>query len=128
VFHLLDHWRQRKEDGLAPLIWNPSCTLLSDVGQQSRHVRNQRPIDGDSGSNSHSDDEDFAAELARISEDGSELYNSPPPPPSPHQTQSKSGRLEPEEPDEVGLQSPSFEATSSVPRLSCESNLSMYAI
>jgi hypothetical protein len=128
VFRLLDHWRQQKQAGLAPLIWNPSSELISGVGQKLRHVQNQIPINADSSSEDNSDDEDFAAVLAQISDDSSEPHNNLPPSPSPHSKPSWSGSSEPEEWDEVGLKSPSFEATPYIPHLSCESNLSIYAI
>jgi hypothetical protein len=120
VFCLLDHWRKRQQAGLAPLIWNPSCELISGIGQQSRHVRNQKPIDGDSSSDSNSDDEDFAAQLANITEDGTEPYNYLRASPSPHSTPSRSGALEPEEQDEVDLRSLSSGATPHIPHISCE--------
>ncbi|KAI9438460.1 hypothetical protein BJY52DRAFT_1229805 [Lactarius psammicola] len=37
VFDLLNHWRQRKQDHLEPLIWVSSCPLLKDVKQPSKH-------------------------------------------------------------------------------------------
>ncbi|KAI9435908.1 hypothetical protein BJY52DRAFT_1230612 [Lactarius psammicola] len=39
VFDLLNHWRQRKQDHLEPLIWVSSCPLLKDVEQPSKHRR-----------------------------------------------------------------------------------------
>ncbi|KAH9160442.1 hypothetical protein EDB89DRAFT_1914726 [Lactarius sanguifluus] len=34
VFQLLDHWRQRRKEGLIPLIWNPSLCPESATDQQ----------------------------------------------------------------------------------------------
>jgi hypothetical protein len=65
VFHLLDHWRQRQESGLTPLIWNPSCELLADAEQQSKHVRSRRDIQHDSDSEDDSGEEDITTELGR---------------------------------------------------------------
>ena len=31
VFQLLDHWRQREEDGMDPIIWNPRCKVLASM-------------------------------------------------------------------------------------------------
>ncbi|KAH9011565.1 hypothetical protein EDB84DRAFT_1569679 [Lactarius hengduanensis] len=44
VHDLLIYWRQRKEDGLDPLIWNPSCELLadSDLEKTSKHLPARR--------------------------------------------------------------------------------------
>lgn len=80
MFRLLDHWRQRENDGLTPLIWNPSCELLNDSGLCSRSIgiakKKAIPTPLDSGSSSSSDspkpsdkdleEEDFAAEMANI--------------------------------------------------------------
>ena len=56
VFQLLDHWRQRKADGHEPLIWNPSCDVLTRFDEQV-HSQNARHRD------QLSDEEDFAPEL-----------------------------------------------------------------
>src|ERR1700744_158675 len=37
LYDLLDHWRDRELSGLEPLIWAPSCPLLSDVEDPSEH-------------------------------------------------------------------------------------------
>lgn len=78
VFELLDHWRQRQKDQLTPLIWNPACELLADVDQLSQLDQNtQRTRTSqshlnerdyrDRSSNSDSEEEDFAAELDKVS-------------------------------------------------------------
>jgi hypothetical protein len=99
MFRLLEHWRQCEQDGLTPLIWNPSCELLNNdvLCSQSTATanRNKIPSSSDSGSSSSNNplisdpeddeaEEDFAAYLAKIID--SELDNdlSDPPLPSPH--------------------------------------------
>jgi len=65
VFYLLDHWRQRQESGLTPLIWNPSCELLADAEQQSEHVRSRRDIQHDHDSEDDSGEEDITKKLGQ---------------------------------------------------------------
>jgi hypothetical protein len=101
VFRLLDHWRQRQKSGLAPLIWNPSCELLTDVDQLSQQVRNQRSThtdhsvsderEGRDGFSSEDEEENFADELDKISNERSvsSSSSSPSPAPSPHLKQSR---------------------------------------
>jgi hypothetical protein len=93
VFRLLDHWRQRQKDGLSPLIWNPTCELLADMDQLSRDVRNPqqtRTVDSHlterDGSSSSDEEEDFAAELNKISNDTSDSES-----PSPQPAHKKAG-------------------------------------
>jgi hypothetical protein len=31
VFQLFDHWRHQRQSGLAPIIWNSSCDILTDI-------------------------------------------------------------------------------------------------
>ncbi|KAN0128332.1 hypothetical protein V8E53_013837 [Lactarius tabidus] len=81
MFRLLEHWRQCEQDGLTPLIWNPSCELLNNdvLCSQSTATanRNKIPSSSDSGSSSSNNplisdpeddeaEEDFAAYLAKI--------------------------------------------------------------
>ncbi|KAH9032407.1 hypothetical protein EDB83DRAFT_2319161 [Lactarius deliciosus] len=68
IFNLFDHWRQRKHDGLPPLIWNPSCELLSDAVQQPKQIRNRTRRRGDCPSDGDDEAENYSRELARISE------------------------------------------------------------
>lgn len=42
VFRLMDHWRDREDQDLIPLIWVPTCPLLQDVEEPQRKVRNIR--------------------------------------------------------------------------------------
>ena len=81
VFKLLDHWRQREKDGLEPLLWNPSCDLLTDLGHETRCVRPQQTHSGSfqsnpgstsSSSDTGSDEEDFGSQIAKISDKESE--------------------------------------------------------
>ncbi len=68
VFRLLDHWRQRQNSGLTPLIWNPSCGLLANTNRRSEHIRSRRDPD----SNHDSGEENFASQLDKIVENDSE--------------------------------------------------------
>jgi len=94
AYDLLDHWRQRKEAGLAPIIWNPSCDILANVERPSRSLRNsERPrSNGDSPTGSN---ENFAKELDAIREQDEESRPSPSPPLSPLPAQRTSGANEP---------------------------------
>ena len=56
VFQSLDHWRQQKANGHEPLIWNPSCNVLTLFDEQV-HSQNARHCD------QLSDKEDVAPEL-----------------------------------------------------------------
>ncbi|KAH9030530.1 hypothetical protein EDB85DRAFT_1891555 [Lactarius pseudohatsudake] len=88
VHDLLIYWRQRKEDGLAPLIWNPSCELLagSDVEKTSEHLPARRWCQNASTSNVDDDEENYAQELNNIT-DNSSVLQLPPPPHSLHPVQ-----------------------------------------
>ncbi|KAH8988704.1 hypothetical protein EDB83DRAFT_2535347 [Lactarius deliciosus] len=85
VFQLLEHWRQRKRDGLIPLIWNPSCELLANVDQPVPRLRNpQRTRRRSSNfnepeSDNDSEEEDFAKEIQGLHSSSV----TPPLPPSP---------------------------------------------
>lgn len=46
VFRLLEHWRQRTEHRLKPLIWVSSCALLEDVEKPLEHRRGQQHSQG----------------------------------------------------------------------------------
>jgi hypothetical protein len=39
AFRLLDHWRDREDQGLDPLIWVRTCPLFEDGVDYSRHRR-----------------------------------------------------------------------------------------
>ena len=85
VFQLLEHWRQRKRDGLILLIWNPSCELLANVDQPVPRLRNpQRTRRRSSNfnepeSDNDSEEEDFAKEIQGLHSSSV----TPPLPPSP---------------------------------------------
>jgi hypothetical protein len=40
IFRLLDHWRDRQDQFLDPLIWMPSCPLLLDAQKPSKRTHN----------------------------------------------------------------------------------------
>ncbi|KAI9436269.1 hypothetical protein H4582DRAFT_2058933 [Lactarius indigo] len=42
VFHLLDHWRDRQDQGIDPLMWVPTCPLFNDTKQPTIHKQNIR--------------------------------------------------------------------------------------
>jgi hypothetical protein len=42
VFRLLDHWRDREDQGLQPLVWLPSSPLFVDTKQSNRHAQSIR--------------------------------------------------------------------------------------
>jgi hypothetical protein len=42
IFRLLDHWRDRQDQGLDPLIWVPVCPLFEDVNDPLIHGRTLR--------------------------------------------------------------------------------------
>ncbi|KAH9009125.1 hypothetical protein EDB84DRAFT_1571484 [Lactarius hengduanensis] len=88
VHDLLIYWRQQKEDGLDPLIWNPSCELLadSDLEKTSKHLPAQRRHQNASTSDVDGDEENYAQELNNIT-DNSSVLPLPPPPPSLHPVQ-----------------------------------------
>ncbi|KAH9062594.1 hypothetical protein EDB83DRAFT_2315452 [Lactarius deliciosus] len=85
VFQLLEHWRQRKRDGLIPLIWNPSCELLANVDQPVPRLRNPQRTHRRSSnfnepeSDNDSEEEDFAKEIQGLHSSSV----TPPLPPSP---------------------------------------------
>lgn len=140
VFYLLDHWRQRKEDGLTPLIWNPSCELLTDMEKYSGDLRSRRQRQHDSSSesddevnsenlqtrrqrqnvpNSENDaeEENFDTELNRIFDN----------PPSPHPTQREPGASNNEDLGEAETGSPPFQAPALVQHQSCKSGPFLHA-
>ncbi|KAH9074355.1 hypothetical protein EDB83DRAFT_2516178 [Lactarius deliciosus] len=87
VFQLLDHWRQRKRDGLILLIWNPSCELLANVDQPEPHLRNPQQTHrrnsnfNEPESDNNSEGEDFAKQIQGLR--SSSVPVTPPLPPSP---------------------------------------------
>ncbi|KAI9431026.1 hypothetical protein H4582DRAFT_2085700 [Lactarius indigo] len=57
VFHLLNHWRDRQDQGIDPLMWVPTCPLFNDTKQPTIHkqnIRHARPKQSDG-----SDEESF---------------------------------------------------------------------
>ncbi len=46
IFDLLEHWRQRREHRLEPLIWESSCPLFEDVEQPSENRQDRRQRKG----------------------------------------------------------------------------------
>ena len=42
VFRLLDHWRDREDQGSQPLVWLPTSPLFADIKQSSRHAQSIR--------------------------------------------------------------------------------------
>ncbi len=121
VFDLFQHWRERKEVGLSPLIWKPSCELLADVVQESRHVRNQSRGRDDSYSDGDNGEENYAKELDNIPEHDPE---SPPPSPALYPTQRGPSASHTEDIGEAGIGSPPFQAPLSVQHHSCKPCLS----
>ena len=113
VFELLDHWRQRRQSGLDPIIWNRSCEILADCDESAEPVHSRRPRSSKRTLESIPDDEDFSEELARISTHDSESH----PPRRTHeesQARESGSAL-------TGSESPSIQASPSVPLLSGES-------
>ena len=83
VFHILDHWRQRKESGLPPIVWNPSCDILADIDRPYKYLRSTENRWRDADNSDSSQDEDFRKELEDIPEDDLDSQRSPsltPPP------------------------------------------------
>lgn len=39
VFRLLYHWRHRKDQGLLPLVWVPTCSLFQDMDEPYGHTQ-----------------------------------------------------------------------------------------
>ena len=76
LFALLDHWTQRQDSGLTPLIWNPSCDLLADTSQRSRPIRGRRQRQSNPDSGDESEEENFDNQLRNISDDGPESDHS----------------------------------------------------
>jgi hypothetical protein len=86
VFQLFDHWRHRKQSGLAPIIWNSSCDILTDVERPIQRIRNRRPVHSNHNPDprrNSSESEDFGPAIAGISESHLEPQRSPSPPPPP---------------------------------------------
>ncbi|KAF8271899.1 hypothetical protein EI94DRAFT_1697896 [Lactarius quietus] len=83
VFRLFDHWRQWKQSGFNPIIWNPSCEIMADIERPVRrkqtwrlvHSSNNREPRRNSG-----EEEDFGPAMARVSEDDMEPQYSVSPP------------------------------------------------
>jgi hypothetical protein len=118
VFELLDHWRQREDAGLTPLIWNRSCVLLADVELEPMHVPSWKRRQSDSSSDRDSEEEDFGPELGRISENNSEANHSPSSSSSPDPY-----RTQPEGLEDAVLGSPPFHTLSSIPDHSYKSDI-----
>lgn len=93
VFCLLDHWRQRKESGLPPIIWNPSCDTLADLERPHHYLRNTEPQQRHLTSHT-SAEETFSRELDAIPEDGTESQHSSHPTPSSTPAQRTSRAIE----------------------------------
>lgn len=113
VFELLDYWRQRRQSGLAPIIWNRSCEILADPDESAEPVHSRRPRSRKRTPESVPDEEDFSNELARISTSDSESH----PPQRTHdepQARKPDGTV-------TGSESPFIQTTPSAPPLSCES-------
>jgi hypothetical protein len=134
VLELLDHWRQREKDQLTPLIWNPSCELLADVDQLSQNIRNLQRThtshsrsnerdDHDSSSDSDKEEEDFTADLNKISTESSFPSSSPPSPSSRFRRplHSGTGTLASGELTHRGVESPDTPTQPSFRIRSCES-------
>ncbi|KAH9010972.1 hypothetical protein EDB85DRAFT_2160497 [Lactarius pseudohatsudake] len=89
IFQLLDHWRQRQKEGLIPLIWNPSCELLSNIDQPAQRVRNpqqtnrRRSTFDEPVSDHSSEGEDFADKLRGLRSPSVTPLLPPSPSPSP---------------------------------------------
>ncbi|KAH9012689.1 hypothetical protein EDB85DRAFT_2158821 [Lactarius pseudohatsudake] len=121
---LLIYWRQRKEDGLDPLIWNPSCELLadSDLEKTSEHLPSWRRHQNASTSDVDGDEENYAQELNNIT-DNSSVLPLPPPPPSLHPVQRGPAVSDTEGLEQAGIGSaPSLERPS-VPQHSSSFNV-----
>jgi hypothetical protein len=56
VFRLLEHWEQRREQHLKPLIWASTCPILADVDRSSssEHTSGQSSTDDSDRSDSNS--------------------------------------------------------------------------
>lgn len=95
VFQLLDHWRQREQDGMEAILWNPSCKALSPMTTQTRRRHRSlsppepqplpvgRQVSLDSGSSQanpdhQSGEENFDDELQKILDEDSEDCSSIP--------------------------------------------------
>ncbi|KAH8982455.1 hypothetical protein EDB86DRAFT_3086108 [Lactarius hatsudake] len=124
VHDLLIYWRQRKEDGLTPLIWNPSCELLadSDVEKSSGHLPARRRHQNDSTSGADDEEENYARELNNIA-DNSSILPLPPLPPSPHPVQTNPAGSDTEGLEQAGIVSTRFLEHPSVPQHSSSSNV-----
>ena len=101
VFQLLDHWRQREEDGLDPIVWNPQCKAFAGIETQQRRKRpssheslsesphEQREASSSSTprrafSDRQSEEENYDDDLRKIMDkDTSSSDHSPSPSPSP---------------------------------------------
>ena len=90
VLQIFDHWRQRKESGLSPIIWNPSCDILADIDRPYNYLRTMENRWRDADNSDSSPDEDFREELEAIPEDDLESHHSPSSTPPPAGTRSNS--------------------------------------
>ena len=97
MFHIFDHWRQRKNSGLSPIIWNSSCNVLSDIEQPYKYLRTAELCrtgeihQRDANNSGISSEEDFRQELDQISEDDLESQHSSSPTTPTADTQEASG-------------------------------------
>ncbi|KAH9016363.1 hypothetical protein EDB84DRAFT_1567258 [Lactarius hengduanensis] len=123
VHDLLIYWRQRKEDGLDPLIWNPSCELLadSDLEKTSKHLPARRRHQNSSTSDVDGDEENYAQELNNIT-DNSSVLPLPPPPPSLHPVQRGPAGSDTEGLEQAGIGSARSLERPSVPQHSSSFN------
>ena len=91
VFQLLDHWRQREEDGMDPIIWNPRCKVLASMNVKTWLCRKrpstpqpELPLEerttslcstpAQEISDHQSEEENFSEDLQKILDDDSEGY------------------------------------------------------
>ena len=75
IFRLLDHWRDRKDQGLDHLIWVPTCALFQSDDMDSEDVLDVQHPTGHQDDSS-SDEEMFAFPQSDGSSDN-ELFNLP---------------------------------------------------
>ncbi|KAF8265972.1 hypothetical protein EI94DRAFT_1803700 [Lactarius quietus] len=83
VFHLFDHWRQRKQSRLDPIIWNPSCKIMADIERPVRRRQTRRPVHSSNNREprrNSGEEEDFGPAMAGVAEDDIEPQYSVSPP------------------------------------------------
>ncbi|KAI9430761.1 hypothetical protein H4582DRAFT_2063414 [Lactarius indigo] len=116
VHDLLIYWRQQKEDGLTPLIWNPSCELLAEAEKTSEHLPTRRRCQTPSTSNPDEEEEDFARDLNKISDHPSSESSPLQILPSLHAVQKGPSKSNTEHPARVGVESTECPEPPSVPQ------------